>query len=395
MESSAQIFGSTGSRLLSGSTTAHSSLENRFAAFFGSPAALLFNSGWDANVSFFATIPQPKDWVVYDELVHASVHSGLRASRVPTHRRVPFKHNDRASLGQVLARLTSEAGSSDSIVFLAMESLYSMDGDMAPLPAILDVLDEHVPRSRQCVVLDEAHSTGVYGEQGRGVAHALGEASVALGGGDGDETVGTAGQGRIGVRLMTFGKAVGCSGAVLLCSPTIRSFLINFARPLIFSTALPHTTLLALESIWDVLQSEEGDQRRQSLFDNATHLHSLLTPLLAQTAPSVLRLPPAPDSPFPPGSPYLPSNPFSPILGLVTPEPHALAKFFLERGFIVRPVVPPTVPPGEERVRICLRAGMERQVIDRLVGVLRDWVRLKENWQSGVTLGPVQLKAKL
>ena len=399
--SSSQIFGSTGSRLLSGSTTAHSSLENRFAAFFDSPSALLFNSGWDANVSFFATIPQPKDWVVYDELVHASVHSGLRASRVPPHRRVPFKHNDPASLSRVLERLTGEAGSSDSIVFLAMESLYSMDGDMAPLPAILDVLDEYVPRSRQCVVLDEAHSTGVYGEQGRGVAHALGETGRAddddaARGGLGRKALSRdKGHGRIGVRLMTFGKAVGCSGAVLLCSPTIRSFLINFARPLIFSTALPHTTLLALESIWDVLGSEEGDQRRQSLFDNATHLHSLLTPLLAQTSSKVLRLPPAPDSPFPPGSPYLPSNPFSPILGLVTPEPHALAKFFLDRGFIVRPVVPPTVPPGEERVRICLRAGMEREVIDRLVSVLREWVVMKERREGAAAAASVHLKAKL
>jgi len=339
---------------------------------------------------------------VYDELVHASVHSGLRASRVPAQRRVAFKHNDPASLRDVLSRLTEQAGSSESIVFLAMESLYSMDGDMAPLPAILEVLDEFVPRSRQCVVLDEAHSTGVYGEQGRGVGHALGEVGAEA---EGDRTARDApeskelgrGQerGRIGVRLMTFGKAIGCSGAVLLCSPTIRSFLINFARPLIFSTALPHSTLLALESVWDVLESDEGDQRRQSLFNNATHLHSLLAPLLAGTSPAVLRLPPAPESPFPPGSPYLPSNPFSPILGLVTPEPHALAKFFLDRGFIVRPVVPPTVPPGEERVRICLRAGIPREVIDRLVGVLREWVSLKEGRANSVTAGSVHLRAKL
>jgi len=158
-------------------------------------------------VSFFATIPQPRDWVVYDELVHASVHSGLRASRVPAAQRVSFKHNDVASLRDVLRRIRdSPSGSEGGIVFLAVESLYSMDGDMAPLPGILDVVDDYVPRERQCVVVDEAHSTGVYGESGRGVVHALGEA-----GGWGDEGNGE-GKGRVGVRLMTFGKAIGCSG---------------------------------------------------------------------------------------------------------------------------------------------------------------------------------------
>lgn len=126
-----------------------------------------------------------------------------------------------------------------------------------------------------------------------------------------------------------------------------------------------------------MLESTEGESRRQSLFSLTEHLHSLLTPILASTSSAVLRLPPS-TAPFPSDSPYLPSNPFSPILGLVTPEPHALSKFFLDRGYIVRPVVPPTVPPGEERVRICLRAGMDRQVIEGLIGVLKDWAHIKD-----------------
>lgn len=214
VSSSPEILGSTGSRLLSGSSPAHSALEARFAKFFHSPSALLFNSGWDANVSFFATIPQPRDWVIYDELVHASVHSGLRSSRVPAAHRIAFRHNDPESLRGVLERIAGEPGSSDrkDVMFLALESLYSMDGDMAPIPAILDVMDEYIPRSQQCVVLDEAHSTGIYGEQGRGVGHALGEEGGW--GDDGNER----GKGRIDVRLMTFGKAVGCSGGMLSSS---------------------------------------------------------------------------------------------------------------------------------------------------------------------------------
>jgi 8-amino-7-oxononanoate synthase len=183
----------------------------------------------------------------------------------------------------------------------------------------------------------------------------------------------------------------------LLCSPTIRSFLINFARPLIFSTALPHSTLLSLESVWDVLESQEGDDRRQSLYALADHLHSLLVPILKSTSPKVLRLPPTSPDPFPQGNPYLRSDPASPILGLITPEPHALAQFFLDRGFIVRPVVPPTVPPGEERVRICLRAGMDKAVVERLAAILQDWARLKGKRQvvQGPSQGVVSLRAKL
>lgn len=196
IQTSSHILGSTGSRLLSGSTSQHAHLEYRFSEFFDSPSALLFNSGWDANVSFFATVPQSQDWVVYDELVHASVHSGLRASRVHLSQRVAFKHNDPKDFQRVLEDIKNQTRDqgSQGTVFVALESLYSMDGDFAPLPALLDILDQNIPRERQCVVLDEAHSTGVYGSEGRGVVHALEE------------------QARVGVRLMTFGKAVGCSG---------------------------------------------------------------------------------------------------------------------------------------------------------------------------------------
>ncbi|ODN79861.1 hypothetical protein, variant [Cryptococcus amylolentus CBS 6039] len=249
------IFGSTGSRLLSGCSPGHSSLEIRLADFFNSPSALLFNSGWDANVSFFATVPQSSDWVVYDELVHASVHSGLRSSRVPVERRLPFSHNDPEAFAQVLRQVSSSSKSQTSTVFLALESLYSMDGDMSPLPALLDTMESYIPRSRMCVVVDEAHSTGVYGRQGRGVVHALEEEGGWAAGDDRRR-----GKGRVDVRLMTFGKAVGCSGAVLLCSPTVRTFLINFARPFIFSTAMPHSTVIALQCVWDILQGGEGDE---------------------------------------------------------------------------------------------------------------------------------------
>lgn len=249
LSSSPSILGSTGSRLLSGGTCAHSALESRLVKHLSAPTGLLFNSGWDANVSFFGTVPQAGDIVIYDELVHASVHDGMRSSRVPPAQRVKFQHNDPAALGAVLSSLKAIRAHPTSTVFLALESLYSMDGDFAPLPALLDVFDKYVPRAQQCVVVDEAHTTGVYGDGGRGVVHALGEQT----GKDQD------GSGRVTVRLMTFGKGAGASGAILLCSESVRSFLINFARPFIFSTALPLSTVVALEAVWDFLDSDDGD----------------------------------------------------------------------------------------------------------------------------------------
>jgi 8-amino-7-oxononanoate synthase len=217
------------------------------------------------------------------------------------------------------------------------------------------------------VVVDEAHSTGVYGAGGRGITHAAGEATNL-----------TANTGRATVRLMTFGKGVGCSGAVLLSSPVIRSFLINFARPFIFSTAMPLSTVHSIEAAWDLLSSAEGDAKRANLYDTIGRFYSLLNHVLASTPSDVLRLPDPSPVPFPrsTGS-VLPPRPPAPIVGLLSPTPHALSAFLLERGFIVRPVVPPTVPPGGERVRICLRAGMDPSRLELLVDALRDWVVLK------------------
>ncbi len=212
------LFGSTGSRLLDGTTSHHLTLESRLAAFFGSPSALLFNSGWDANVSFFASIPQREDWVLFDELIHASVWDGMRSGRVAASNRRAFKHNDveklRATVEEIVTtpawiRACGTAGltssSSPPVLFIAMESLYSMDGDLACLPQIVTMLKELVKQhpdvlSRQqlCIVVDEAHTTGLYGEQGRGFVASLRKEVSKW----------------VDVRLMTFGKGVGSQGGV-------------------------------------------------------------------------------------------------------------------------------------------------------------------------------------
>ena len=191
-------FGSGGSRLLDGNSIYAEQLEEDIAAFHGAPAGLLFNSGFDANAGLFSCVPQPTDLVIYDEYIHASVHEGMRLSR--TESRVPFKHNSVDELQKILAFQIAqdqeiEAGRRG--VFIAVEAVYSMDGDVAPLSEIVDIVKRLVPRKNGFIIVDEAHSTGIFGLGGRGLVSELGL------------------EDQIFARLHTFGKALSCSGGMV------------------------------------------------------------------------------------------------------------------------------------------------------------------------------------
>jgi 8-amino-7-oxononanoate synthase len=195
------ILGSGGSRLLV-YNHAHATLEARLARTFHSPAALLFNSGFDANAGFFSCVPQPGDALLYDAAIHASVHDGARTSRIAPRFRRPFAHNDVRALRAALRELRAECVAlreGESSVFVAVESVYSMDGFVAPLRAILDAMDEVFPARNAHLVVDEAHATGIYGPGGRGIVALLGL------------------EDRVIARLHTFGKALAASGGV--CAP--------------------------------------------------------------------------------------------------------------------------------------------------------------------------------
>ena len=190
------VLGSGGSRLLVNGL-AHSALEARLTEFFGVEAALLFNSGFDANVGFFSCVPQPGDVLVYDEHIHASVHDGMRASRVKRDSQVAFRHNSIEDLRMVLEGLlggSEKLTTGEASLFLAVESIYSMDGTFAPLQKIVDLLEELFPKGNGYLVVDEAHSTGIYGPQGRGRVALLGLEDKVL------------------ARLHTFGKALAATG---------------------------------------------------------------------------------------------------------------------------------------------------------------------------------------
>jgi 8-amino-7-oxononanoate synthase len=202
--------GSGGSRLLRGNCEEHEALEAEAAAFFGAEAALFFPTGYAANSALLATLPQRGDLILYDELVHASMHEGLRLTRAEGR---PFPHNDVDALEASLRewRAVSAAGA----VWIAVESVYSMDGDFAPLADLAGLAARH----GAVLVVDEAHATGVFGPAGRGLVAELPQRTHVI-------------------TLHTCGKALGCEGALLAGPPVMRDFLVNRGRGFIFSTAI-------------------------------------------------------------------------------------------------------------------------------------------------------------
>ncbi|KAK5082688.1 hypothetical protein LTR05_006568 [Lithohypha guttulata] len=349
LESHALPVGSTGSRLLDGNSQYAEDLERRIADFHRAETALLVGSGFDANVSIFTCLPQPGDIVVYDELIHASVHDGMKVSRAVSF--LPFKHN---CLVDFRSRLSScRSGILGKNIFVAVETVYSMDGDLAPLVEMLAIMKELFPQGNCHLIVDEAHSTGIYGPKGKGRVSELGL------------------EGDVLVRLHTFGKGLACNGAVILSSHVIRSYLINYARPIIFTTFMSYPMLVAVKVAYDWLSDGKTESLSMRLFHLIRYMYSGLK-----------RLEPLTQN-LEPGSMLLPGRcPESAIFALMMREPRELAGFCQANGFIVRPVVHPTVPQGTERVRICLHAGNTEAEIDAFVDKVQTWLKYKTSLLS-------------
>ncbi|KAG6867632.1 hypothetical protein C0993_000234 [Termitomyces sp. T159_Od127] len=338
LNASPDVLGSGGSRLLVNGS-AHSAFEERLRTFFGAEAALLFNSGFDANVGFFSCIPQPGDAMVYDEYIHASVHDGMRASRV-TDALYPFKHNDIVSFKHVLARVKRDHPNAS--VFVAVESLYSMDGTFAPLKEISEALDG----KDMYLVVDEAHATGIYGPQGRGRVAELGLEDKVL------------------ARLHTFGKALAATGAVILTSTLIRDYLLNYARSLIYTTSLSNANVIAADCSFDLLVDGTAPQLASNLLELSVYFTNYLRSRLTNIPTSLLSLPEHLSSPHCPPSPIIP---------LMTSHPRPLSAALRVLGMNARPITWPTVPKGRDRVRVCLHAGNTQADVERLALAAVRW----------------------
>ncbi|WP_299362413.1 8-amino-7-oxononanoate synthase [uncultured Paracoccus sp.] len=313
--------GAAGSRLLRGNTRWHEAFEAQAAAFFGAERALMFGGGYVANLALFGTLPQRGDLVLMDALSHASTQEGARLTRAET---ALFRHNDADHAADVITGWRRDGGRGS--VWIAVESLYSMDGDRAPLDALAQLADAH-----GFLVVDEAHATGVWGPHGRGLsAHLEGRGNV--------------------ITLHTLGKALGGSGALLCLPAVLRDFIVNRGRPFIFATAPSPLMAVAGAEALAILQDEPDRQaelhRRIALFEKELSA----------------RLPQLPVS----GSQIVP------LIRGPAAETMALAGQLQARGFDLRGIRPPTVPEGTSRLRVALTLNAEPADIVRLAETLEE-----------------------
>ncbi len=319
--------GSAGSRLLAGNYALIEEVEQALAAFHQAETGLLFNSGYDANVGVLSCIPQRGDVILYDQLSHASIRDGIRLSFAHS---FSFAHNDTGDLAQRLESIRSSANavareSREPRLFVVTESLFSMDGDLAPLAQILALCRQYDAH----LILDEAHATGIIGDRGEGLAQEMGLHGNCL------------------ARIHTFGKAVGCHGAIVLGSERLRQFLINFSRPLIYTTALPPASVAAVAEAYRLFPSMHTERE-------------LLRRLIARFREAPIG--------------YERLNSQSPIQVVMVPGNSAareLADRLQAAGLDIRPILYPTVPKGSERLRIVLHAFNTEPEIDQLITLLQ------------------------
>ena len=311
-------IGSTGSRLLSGNSAYAELVESEIALFHEAESCLIFNSGFDVNYGLLSAIARENHLLVLHEFVHASMHDGARASKAEKHF---FRHNDVAHLEGILAQ------SKHALKFVAIESLYSMDGDFANLKELVEICEKYNAN----LIVDEAHATGVIGENGEGLVQYLNL------------------QNRIFARVITFGKAIGAHGACVLGSANLKSFLVNYCRPFIFSTATTFHSFAAIRVAYALLP--EMKKERMQLQENITHFNVLSA--LNSSHPTVRS-----------------ATHIQSILVSGNEAVIRLSEKLQQQKIDARPIRFPTVPKGAERIRICLHSFNTKEEIERLYSLL-------------------------
>lgn len=306
--------GSTGSRLLSGNYPLIEQVETGLALFHRSEAALLFNSGYDANIGLLSSVPQKGDTVFYDHLCHASIRDGIRLSFANA---FSFAHNDLADLEK---KMQHAAGTT----FIVTESVFSMDGDLCPLTGLVTLAKKYNAH----LIVDEAHATGVIGEQGEGLVQSL---QLQQG---------------VFARVHTFGKACGCHGAVVLGSRSLREYLVNFARSFIYTTSLPEQAVDAIRESYALFPLMKDERKRlRQLVEQFQSAETMYPKIVSAT----------------------------PIQGVIVPgneEVKRLAEKLQQNDLDVRPILYPTVPRGKERLRIVLHSFNTPEQLSALIALL-------------------------
>lgn len=304
--------GSTGSRLISGNSAYYEEVERYLANFYKAEKALLFNSGYNANLAVLSAIPQRGDFILYDELSHASLRDGIRLSNAKSFK---FKHNDASDLDKKMKKCSGD-------IFVVLESVYSMDGDVVSRE-ILELCQK-----KNCyIILDEAHGTGVVGKHKKGIFE------------DFDQ--------KIFARIHTFGKAIGAHGACVVGDEKLHQFLVNFARPFIYTTAMSEAELEVIFRAHEILKN--ADFAQQKLAQNIKYFRSKIETKKAFFLES--------ETPI---QAYLNAQEVLKI------KCETLAK----RNISVKSILPPTVPISQERIRITLHSFNTFNEINDLLDIL-------------------------
>lgn len=315
--------GATGSRLLSGNHSIYKTAEDYITQFHQAQSALIFNSGYDANVGFFSAVPQKGDLILYDELCHASIRDGIQLSNAKAYK---FQHNDLEDLERLLVR------NSEKTIYIVTESVFSMDGDTPNLEELVQLAEKH----DAYMVVDEAHALGVLGDKGESLVQSLHLQDIVF------------------ARIMTFGKGLGCHGAAILGSQELKSYLVNFARSFIYTTGLsPHSVATILMAYQ---QLEKATYSQQQLKNNIAHFNQeknrlSLKPLFVFSKSAIQ-------------SAIIPGN----------ERVKSIAHQLQSKGFDVKPILSPTVPEGQERLRFCLHSYNSENEITQLVQLLSNCI---------------------
>lgn len=329
LENNIKINGATGSRLISGNHNLYQITEDFIANFHQSETALIFNSGYDANVGFFSSVPQRNDVILYDELCHASIRDGILMSNAKSYK---FQHNDFENLEKLITTQLETRNPKPETFYVITESVFSMDGDSPNLEELVTLCEKY-----NCfLVIDEAHALGVFGNHGEGLLQSQGL------------------QDKVFARIMTFGKGLGCHGAAILGSQELKNYLINFARSFIYTTGLsPHsvaTILMAYQKLKTEKEAIENLRNNIQFFNQEKMLFGL-KPLFVYSKSAIQCA-------------IIPGN----------EKVKSIANQLQNNGFDVKPILSPTVPEGQERLRFCLHSYNSSSQISEVLKLLSSFV---------------------
>lgn len=312
--------GATGSRLLSGNSELYEEVETQICTFHNSEAALLFNSGYDANIGFFSSVPLRGDIILYDEYIHASIRDGIAMSNAKSYK---FKHNNLEDLAKKVKNISKQLGASSQEIYIVTESVFSMDGDSPSLPELIAFCDKN-----DChLIVDEAHALGVFGNHGEGLLQELGLEQ------------------KVFARIYTFGKALGCHGAAIVGSKELKNYLINFARSFIYTTGLSPHAIATIKIAYDELAQTIAIKQLKECIITFVKATKTLKFIPSESAIHC----------------YVISG---------NKNVKKAARAIQSKGFDVKPIMSPTVPKGEERLRFCLHTYNSPEEIQEMIHIL-------------------------